>query len=101
MASILDKINNQELINDEVIATELLVSAKAAVRTYAVAITETANPEIRKLLKNQMNDAIDMHQKVAAYMIENDMYHAHDVKEQVKHDIKKADLAMEMPTDSK
>ncbi|RLL48302.1 spore coat protein [Oceanobacillus piezotolerans] len=101
MASILDKLSNQDLINDEVIATDLLVSAKAAVRNYAVAITETASPEIHKVLKKQMDDAIDLHHKIATYMIENEMYHAYNVKEQVEHDCKKADLAMKMPTDSK
>ena len=32
---------------DELIATEMLVSAKAAVRTYAVALTEAASPRSR------------------------------------------------------
>ncbi|SES21701.1 spore coat protein [Salipaludibacillus aurantiacus] len=101
MSSILDKINNKELINDEVIATDLLVSAKAAVRSYAVAITETASPEIHKTLKKQMEEAIDAHHKIATYMIEKEMYHAYDIKEQIDHDLKKADLALEMPEDNK
>ncbi|SFE90229.1 spore coat protein [Alteribacillus iranensis] len=100
MAGILDKINNKELINDEVIATDLLVSAKAAVRNYSVAITETASPEIHKIIKRQLNDAIDLNHKVATYMIENELYHAYDVKEQVDHDLKKAETALKMPTDS-
>ncbi|MFC5712374.1 spore coat protein [Thalassorhabdus alkalitolerans] len=98
MASILDKLNNKELMTDEVIATDMLVSAKAAVRSYSVAITETASPEIHKVLKKQLNDAIDLHHKIATYMIENDMYHAYDIKEQVEHDLKKADVALDMPT---
>ncbi|SES13288.1 similar to spore coat protein [Gracilibacillus ureilyticus] len=101
MANILDKISNKELINDEVIATDLLVSAKAAVRNYAVAITETASPEIHKVLKKQLNDAIDLHHKIATYMIDKELYHAYDINEQVEHDLKKADLAMDMPTSSK
>ncbi|SFG32011.1 similar to spore coat protein [Halobacillus alkaliphilus] len=101
MSGILDKINNKELINDEVIATDLLVTAKAAVRSYSVAITETASPEIHKVLKKQLNDAIDLHHKVATYMIENEMYHAYDLNEQVNHDLEKADLALEMPSNSK
>ncbi|WP_100399540.1 spore coat protein [Bacillus sp. FJAT-44742] len=98
MASILDKLNNKELMTDEVIATDMLVSAKAAVRSYSVAITETASPEIHKVLKKQLNEAIDLHHKIATYMIENDMYHAYDIKEQVEHDLKKADVALDMPT---
>ncbi|GEK58159.1 spore coat protein [Marinococcus halophilus] len=100
MSSILDKIANKDLINDEVIATDLLVTSKSAVRTYAVAITETASPEVLEVLKKQLNEAIDLHHKVASFMIENEMYHAYDMKEQVDHDLKKADLALKMPTKS-
>ncbi|SEH86844.1 similar to spore coat protein [Halobacillus karajensis] len=100
MSGILDQINNKELINDEVIATDLLVSAKAAVRHYSVAITETASPEIHKVLKKQLNDAIDLHHKIATYMIDNELYHAYDMKEQVNHDLEKADLALKMPINS-
>jgi similar to spore coat protein len=98
MASILDKINNKELINDEVIATDLLVTAKAAVRSYAVAITETASPKVHKILKKQLDEAIELHHEVATYMIENEMYHAYDIEEQVDHDMEKAELALKMPT---
>ncbi|TMW71209.1 spore coat protein [Alteribacter natronophilus] len=97
MSGILDKINNKELINDEVIATDLLVSSKAAVRNYAVAITETASPEVHKMLKKQLDEAIEAHHKIATYMIENEMYHAYDVSEQIDHDLKKADVALEAP----
>ncbi|WP_022794356.1 spore coat protein [Marinococcus halotolerans] len=98
MSSILDKLANKDLINDEVIATDLLVTSKSAVRTYAVAITETASPDVLEVLKKQLNEAIDLHQKIASFMIENEMYHAYDMKEQIDHDLKKADLALEMPT---
>ncbi|MCM3762880.1 spore coat protein [Alkalihalobacillus oceani] len=100
MASILDKVNNKEVINDEVIATDLLVSAKAAVRNYAVALTEIATPEVHSIVKKQLNDAIDLHHKVATYMIENEMYHAYDIKEQLDHDIKKANKALDVPVNS-
>ncbi|MGX1377233.1 spore coat protein CotF [Priestia megaterium] len=35
-------------LDDLAIATDLLLSAKNGVRTYAVALTETATPEVRK-----------------------------------------------------
>ncbi|ERN54108.1 spore coat protein [Alkalihalophilus marmarensis] len=98
MSSILDKINNKDLINDEVIATDLLVTAKAAVRSYAVAITETASPEIHNILKKQLDETIQLHHEVATYMIEQEMYHAYDIDEQVSHDLEKAKIALEMPT---
>ncbi|KKI92968.1 spore gernimation protein GerQ [Bacillus sp. SA1-12] len=88
------KINST--LDDLAIATDLLLSAKAAVRSYAVAITETATPEIRKTLKKQLDQAIDLHGKIAQYMIDQEMYHAYNIQDQVKHDLKKADKALEL-----
>ncbi|MEC2074913.1 spore coat protein [Metabacillus fastidiosus] len=85
-----------ETMDDMAIATDLLLSAKAGVRNYAVAITETATPEVREVLKKQLDKAIDSHEKIAQYMIDNEMYHAYDIKEQISHDLKKADKALEL-----
>ena len=74
---------------DELIATEMLVSAKAAVRTYAVALTEAASPEVRDVLKRQLTQAVNQHARIADYMMENGMYHAHNIKDQLKNDKKK------------
>ena len=83
-------------LDDLAIATDLLLSAKNGVRTYAVALTETATPEVRKVLKKQLDETIELHEKIAQYMIDNEMYHAYDVEEQVNHDLKKADKALEL-----
>ena len=48
-------------LDDLAIATDLLLSAKNGVRTYAVALTETATPEVRKVLKKQLDKAIELH----------------------------------------
>lgn len=83
-------------MDDLAIATDMLLSAKAAVRTYAIALTETATPKVHKTLKAQLDLAIETHQKIAAYMIENEMYHPYDLEEQVEHDLKKAKTALEI-----
>jgi len=88
--------NVTNALDDLAIATDFLLSAKAAVRNYAVAITETATPEVRKILKKQLDTAIETHEKIAQYMIDNEMYHAYDIKEQINHDIKKADNALDL-----
>lgn len=96
-----EKTKKQELpdvavIDDLVIATDLLVTAKAGVRNLAVAITETATPAVKKVLRRELDNAIDTHDKIAQYMIKNEMYHAYDIEEQVKHDLEKADIALKM-----
>lgn len=89
------------MLDDMAIATDFLVTAKAAVRNLAVAITETATPEVKKLLRRELDTAIDTHDKIAQYMIKNEMYHAYNVDEQVEHDLKKADIALELIKNNK
>lgn len=89
------------MLDDMAIATDFLVTAKAAVRNLAVAITETATPEVKKLLRRELDTAIDTHDKIAQYMIKNEMYHAYNVDEQIEHDLKKADIALELIKNNK
>lgn len=93
---IVDKLKNAGKMRDEVIATDMLVTAKATVRTYAVAITETASSEVRDVLKKQLKEAIDTHARIADYMIENNMYHAYDVDRQLSHDKEKIENVLDM-----
>jgi similar to spore coat protein len=83
-------------MDDLAIATDMLLSAKSAVRTYAIALTETATPRVRKVLKAQLDTAIDTHQKIADYMIKNEMYHPYNIEEQVEHDLEKSDKALKL-----
>lgn len=85
-----------EMIDDMAIATDLLLSAKAGVRNLAIAITETATPSVKKLLRRELDNAIDTHDKIAQYMIKNEMYHAYDLDEQMEHDLEKADNAIKL-----
>lgn len=84
---------------DELIAADMLITAKSVVRAYAVAVTETASPEVRKVLVKQMNQAIEDHAEIADYMIQNDMYLAYDIEKQLKHDKEKVEKAMELIKD--
>lgn len=93
-------VNAVAPMDDLAIATDMLLSAKAAVRSYAIALTETATPKVHKLLKSQLDTAIETHRKIAKYMIENEMYHPYDIEEQVEHDIKKADNASDLVKES-
>ncbi|WP_298469276.1 spore coat protein [uncultured Psychrobacillus sp.] len=84
------------MIDDMAIATDLLITSKAAVRNLATAITETATPSVKKLLRRELDNAIDTHDKIAQYMIKNEMYHAYDLNEQMEHDLEKADIALNL-----
>lgn len=83
-------------LDDHMMATEFLLTSKAAVRNLAIAITETATPEIKQILRRELDIAIDTHDKIAQYMIEKEMYHAYSVPEQLGQDMKNADKALDL-----
>jgi similar to spore coat protein len=83
-------------MTDQVIATDFLISAKAGVRNYAVAITETGTPELKAALREQLNTAIATHEKITNYMISRGFYHPHDLSEQLQIDLTVSDTALKL-----
>jgi similar to spore coat protein len=83
-------------MTDQVIATDFLISAKAGVRNYAVAITETGTPELKAALREQLNTAIATHEKITNYMIARGFYHPHDLSEQLQVDLTITDTALKL-----
>ena len=81
-------------MTDQVIATDFLISAKAGVRNYAVAITETGTPELKEALRAQLNDAIATHERITNYMMAKGFYHPHNLKEQLEVDLTVSDTAL-------
>ena len=59
-------------MTERMVAEDLLFSAKAAVEMYAKAITETATPSARRLLKRQLSDAILTHERISNYMLDKE-----------------------------
>jgi similar to spore coat protein len=83
-------------MTDQVIATDFLISAKAGVRNYAVAITEAGTPELKAALREQLNTAIATHEKITNYMISRGFYHPHDLGEQLQVDLTITDTALKL-----
>lgn len=83
-------------MTDQVIATDFLISAKAGVRNYAVAITETGTPELKAALREQLNTAIATHEKITNYMIARGFYHPHDLSEQLQVDLNLSETALKL-----
>ena len=80
-------------MTDQVIATDFLISAKAGVRNYTVALTETATPELRMALREQLRAAIQTHEDITNYMIAKGFYHPHELSEQLQVDLTVANTA--------
>lgn len=83
-------------MKDQVIATDFLISAKAGVRNYAVAITETGTPELKAALREQLNTAIATHEKITNYMISRGFYHPHELSEQLQVDLTVSETALKL-----
>lgn len=83
-------------INDEVIANDLLQSAKSAIKGTAIALSEAATPDVRNALRRQLDDAVSFHEQVANYAMSNGYYHPHNISEQMRTDMKYAQNAMNL-----
>ncbi|MGJ9384390.1 spore coat protein [Salipaludibacillus sp. CF4.18] len=91
--------NEDELRKDNIpfYAGDLLALFKTGVRNYAIAITETATPTVRDVLKQQLNRAIDTHAKVFNYMYERNYYPSYNLEQLLQNDINLANKALTKP----
>ncbi|RJS59045.1 spore coat protein [Bacillus sp. PK3_68] len=86
-------------MTDQVIATDFLISAKEGVRNLAVTLTETATPELRSTLREQLRTAIETHKNISNYMINKGYYHPGKLNEQLQVDFQAAQAAINMVKD--
>lgn len=74
MNILLEKLMGVDALTDELIAGDLLYSAKCAVKDYAFAVTETTAVEAETILRKQLAAAIASHEKISRYMIRKGWY---------------------------
>jgi similar to spore coat protein len=96
MNALIESLTGMNKLSDQVIATDLLVSAKSAVRNYSIALTETTSQEVRAALRKQLSDAITAHETISNYMMKKGYYNAYDLQEQYKVDMQTTDTALNL-----
>jgi similar to spore coat protein len=96
MNTVVENLTGMSPLTDQVIASDMLIAAKAGIKNYAVAITESATTEVRNTLKQQLNDAINYHEQISNYMISKGYYNPHDVSKQIKMDISASQVAINL-----
>lgn len=94
MNAIVEALTGMNKLTDQVIATDFLASVKSIVITYSIAITETTSPQVRCVLRKQLEDAIKTHEAISDYMMKRGYYHAFDLREQYKVDMQVAKTAL-------
>lgn len=85
----LDPINalNMPEMADMTFAMDFLIRAKEGVRNTAIALTETASPDARALLRNQLVQGIALHQEITELMIRKKWFHPYELNEQYQLDL--------------
>jgi similar to spore coat protein len=96
MNTIVENMTGMNVITDQIIASDLLIAAKAGVKNCAIAITETATPEVRTFLRAQLNEAVTTHEAVSNYMISKGWYHPYNIQEQIQLDMQNAQTALSL-----
>lgn len=87
MNSNMGNMNNQggPPLQDKDLAADMMKDSKAIVNALSMAATETANPKLRDLLKNQLNDALTEHYELTDIAMKKGWYNAYtDPEQQLK-----------------
>lgn len=90
MMQFLENMTGMNILSDQTISGDLLMASKTGVRNLAYAITETASPQLRQILKKHLADAIDSHEKVTNYMMNQNWYPAYNVDQLIQMDLQTA-----------
>ncbi len=96
MAGIIQNISGMGDMTEQVIATDLLISSKSAIKNYAAAISEVNSPQLTQTLRKQMDDAISLHQRISTYMMQKGYYNAYDPPAQMSIDREASDTVLNM-----
>ncbi|ANY72448.1 spore coat protein [Paenibacillus ihbetae] len=97
MNTIIEYLTGMNAMSDQAVATDFLISAKSGIHNYAVALTETASPEIKAVLRQHLQEAIDTHEQIIHYMIRKGYYHPYHIQEQLSLDLQTAQTALNLP----
>ena len=71
---ILDLLMGNNTIGDSTIGSDMLKDSKFAVFSLAKALTETANPQLRQLLANQLITSVQQHHQLADLVMNKEWY---------------------------
>jgi len=80
-------------LSDSAIALEFIMSVKTGVRNLAIAVTEAASPEVKSVLRKQLNLTLDLHDDLSQLMVNKGWLYPYDVNEQFMLDMKSAEMA--------
>jgi similar to spore coat protein len=93
--NLLGEDNKSSSMLDKDLATELLMSSKNDIVLLSKAVTETANPQLRQILTNQLNACINEHFQLSDLANQKGWYNAFaSPGQQIKQDLQEAQNLM-------
>lgn len=96
--NLLEHLTGMHTLTDQVIAMDYLVTAKSAVRNYAMAVTDAGTPEVKAVMTRHLEEAVDMHERIAQYLMAKEIYHPWNVNKQIRTDLNTIQTALKAPT---
>ncbi len=73
-----------------------LLNAKSGVRNCAIALTEAITPEVRSILRTQLNNAINMHEEISTLMVAKGWFHPIDLEKQFQMDMESSKTVVQI-----
>lgn len=81
-------------MDDKTIAMDMLTASKSSMMALVIALSHAGTPEVRHLLKRQLDDAISFQQKAYDYMLGEGWYNPYDVDDQLRQDLRQSEEVM-------
>lgn len=96
MAGFIQNMAGMADMTEQVIATDLMIASKSAIKNYAAALAETTTPEVTNALHRQLDDAINSHGRITTFMMNKGYYNAYDPQSQINMDKQASGVVMNM-----
>ncbi|MDP4143640.1 MAG: spore coat protein [Bacillota bacterium] len=83
-------------LTDTTMSMAFLLNTKSGVRNCAIALTEAATPEVKAVLRTQLDNAINMHEEISNLMIEKGWLHPINLEKQFQMDMESSRTASQI-----
>ncbi|MHC1684187.1 MAG: spore coat protein [Clostridiaceae bacterium] len=81
---------------DATVALDFLLGAKTGVKNYAIALAEAITPEVRNVLRAQLDAAINLHEEIYTMMINKGWFLPNDLQKQFQMVIESSKTASQI-----
>lgn len=81
---------------DATMALAFLLNIKSGIRNCAMALNESATPEVRSVLRTQLDTGLNMHEEISNLMISKGWLNPNDLNKQFQMDMESSRVAVQI-----